>query len=85
VGICGMIAFFILIIAALRGHWWLFRQAEDRVVGAFGLGMLAATVGLLLNAVFIDVFEASKVAVTFWSLTGLSFKAFYLMRKTGEV
>jgi hypothetical protein len=85
VGICGMIAFFILIIAALRGHWWLFRQAEDSVVGAFGLGMLAATVGLLLNAVFIDVFEASKVAVTFWSLTGLSFKALYLMRKTGEV
>jgi hypothetical protein len=31
-----------------------------------------AAVGLLLNALFIDVFEASKVAISFWLLIGMA-------------
>lgn len=33
---------------------------------------LAATLGLLLNAVYIDVFAASKVAFTYWGLVGIT-------------
>ncbi len=33
--------------------------------------MIAGIVGLLLNATYIDVFVASKVAETFWALVGI--------------
>lgn len=35
------------------------------------LGFVFGIVGLLINATYIDVFEASKVAYTFWMITGL--------------
>jgi hypothetical protein len=38
----------------------------------FIAGMAGSLVGVLLNAVFIDVFEASKFAISFWLLTGFS-------------
>ncbi|MBI2641370.1 hypothetical protein HYW87_02125, partial [Candidatus Roizmanbacteria bacterium] len=34
-------------------------------------GFLFGFAGLLLNAGYIDVFEASKVAYTFWTVAGL--------------
>lgn len=38
------------------------------------IGFLGGTVALLANAVFIDVFRASKIAYIFWLLVGLSLK-----------
>ena len=38
---------------------------------SFVIGVYAGTVGLLVNAVLIDVFEASKVAYTLWILQGI--------------
>jgi hypothetical protein len=35
------------------------------------IGIFAGIIGLLLNAILIDVFEASKVAFTFWLVCGL--------------
>jgi len=35
------------------------------------VGIGAGTFGLLINAIYIDVFEASKVAFTFWALMGI--------------
>ena len=32
---------------------------------------LFGLVGLMINAVYIDIFEASKVAFTFWYIMGL--------------
>lgn len=45
------------------------------------IGFLGGLIGLLINAVFIDVFRASKIAYTFWILVGLSIRYFYLLRK----
>ncbi len=38
---------------------------------AFMAAGIAICSGLLVNAFYIDVFEASKVAYTFWALLGL--------------
>ncbi|MBU0569337.1 hypothetical protein KKB40_00970, partial [Patescibacteria group bacterium] len=38
---------------------------------AFITGLTGSIPGLLLNAVFIDIFEASKFATIFWLLIGL--------------
>ena len=35
------------------------------------IGYIAGTAGLLVNAIYIDVFVASKVAYMFWSMTGV--------------
>ncbi len=44
---------------------------RDVFILSVGCGLLA----LLMNAVFIDVFEASKIAIITWTLLGLSQKA----------
>jgi hypothetical protein len=35
-------------------------------------GVIGGIIGTMINAVFIDVFEASKFAITFWLLVGLA-------------
>jgi hypothetical protein len=39
---------------------------------AYLAGYLGALCGVLVNAVFIDIFEASKFAIVFWTLTGIA-------------
>jgi len=39
---------------------------------AFVAGIIGSLVGIFINAVFIDVFEASKFAINYWILLGLS-------------
>ncbi|PWU23942.1 hypothetical protein C5B42_01115, partial [Candidatus Cerribacteria bacterium 'Amazon FNV 2010 28 9'] len=74
-GILGVIGFYgpiaIFMWAALKA----IRVVKNPVVLAFLFGMMAGTVGLLLNGVFIDVFEASKVAFPYWSLVGVGLAA----------
>lgn len=47
-------------------------HVTDRPTRAFVVGVVAALVGLGLNAVLIDVFEASKVAFVLWLLMGVT-------------
>lgn len=47
-------------------------NVDNPFVKSFALGFMAGVVGLALNAVLIDVFEASKVAFTLWLLTGFT-------------
>lgn len=49
-------------------------QTSDQLVSA---AILAALAGLLLNAMYIDVFEASKVAYTIWGLSGIYLAVYY--------
>lgn len=46
-------------------------NVKDKTAFAFITGMSGATVGILINATFIDVFEASKVAIVYWLLFGI--------------
>lgn len=52
--------------------------SPDATKAAFSVGLLAGSVGLLLNAVYIDVFAASKVALTYWGLAGLLLAYIYI-------
>jgi len=45
---------------------------QDPLFTAYAVGFSAATVGLLLNAIYIDIFIASKVAEAFWALAGIA-------------
>lgn len=61
-GILGTIAFCMVIYKILV----LWFGSKDKIVLASGCALLA----LLLNAAFIDIFEASKVAIVFWGIAG---------------
>ena len=70
-GLLGFLAFFgtiaFIFVYAIRG----FKKIRDPFYATIVAGILAAVVGLLVNAIYIDVFEASKVAYTFWILTAI--------------
>lgn len=44
---------------------------KDAFVRLFVVGYIAGSIGLLLNALYIDIYAASKVALTFWGITGI--------------
>lgn len=71
-GALGFLSFFsmifLLLISAFKA---LRKKVKDPFVLAFTCAFVAFTFGLLINALYIDVFEASKVALIFWSLAGV--------------
>lgn len=70
-GLLGFSAFMIILGTIIKILWQAFKTTANSLHYAlFGSG-IAITVGLLANAIYIDVFEASKIAYTYWSLIGL--------------
>lgn len=57
-------------------------DVDSKISRGFILGFAAGMIGLSLNALLIDVFEASKVAYTMWLLTGVTVGLLKLYQKT---
>ncbi len=68
-GFASFLAIFIIIGIYLRRT---LLTIESRPVKSFIFGFIAGVVGLAINGLFIDVFEASKIAFTLWLLTGVA-------------
>lgn len=82
-GLIGIVFFFWVI-------WEIFRLLFSNIRKADGLnkllliGFLGGIVALLVNALFIDVFRASKIAYIFWFLIGISVKYLEMRQGTNE-
>ncbi len=61
-GLLGTGLFFLILYVLYRKLW-----SKDLV----NLGFIFGLAGLMINATYIDVFEASKVAYTFWIIAGI--------------
>lgn len=70
-GILGFLTFGWILGVILVVIWKSFTSIKDRLLFALATGLFAAVFGLLTNAIYIDVFEASKVAFSFWALVGI--------------
>lgn len=70
-GILGLLAFGLIFLEIGRRVIVYFQQAKPGFERAVVIGISGAAIGLFANAVFIDVFEASKVAYIFWILMGI--------------
>lgn len=71
-GAFGFITFYGTVILAMYLAFRVYLDKnKDEITGAFMIGFIAASIGLLVNAIFIDVFAASKVAFTYWGITGI--------------
>ncbi len=80
-GLVGFALFYGFILLCMR----LVKQKLSEQVGilrALSIGYLAANAGLLLNALYIDVFAASKVAFIYWGISGLTLSM--VARKEGS-
>jgi len=71
-GLLGFITFFGTLFIILYLVWRNLSIIRDPVIFSLAAGFSGLLVGLLVNAVYIDVFESSKVAFSFWAITGIT-------------
>lgn len=69
-GLFGTLSFLAILLLICRETWTKLREKgnEEKILL---YGLLFSLFGLLINATYIDVFEASKIAYNFWMVMGL--------------
>lgn len=70
-GIFGFITFYGALLFLIYIIWRNLSILRDNILYGMSVGFVGLLFGLLVNAVYIDVFESSKVAFTFWGIAGL--------------
>jgi len=73
-GLLGFFAFGLILLRIFKSAR-PYLQTPHSPTDAFIIAATLGLVGLLFNAVFIDVFEASKIAIISWTLLGAAEKA----------
>lgn len=79
-GLLGTVSFIVIFIILGVYIRKTLPLVESKVIRSFVIGFVAGVIGLSLNAILIDVFEASKVAFVLWLLTGIVVGALSLYR-----
>ncbi len=70
-GMLGFLTFFGTIVFIIYYSAKNYKKINDIFYATLVASIVAAIIGLLVNAVYIDVFEASKVAYMFWILVAI--------------
>jgi len=70
-GVLGFLSFYGVIVYLVFANIRLLHKLKNLTQRSLLFGFLASTIGLLINAIYIDVFAASKVAYTYWLIAGL--------------
>ncbi|MFV1917130.1 MAG: O-antigen ligase family protein [Patescibacteria group bacterium] len=72
-GVLGFLAFFLIFIriAEFVKSAYPFDKNYSGIKLAFVAGTVGSIPGIFLNAVFLDIFEASKFAIIFWLVMGM--------------
>ena len=78
VGLLGFFSYFGILLVVAIYIKKILPEVDSPVVRSFVFGFIAGSVGLALNAVLIDVFEASKIAFVFWLLIGVTIGTLHL-------
>lgn len=81
-GILGFIAFAWIIFSIAKIAVASLRAETYDLKFSLAAAYLASMTGLLLNAVLFDVFASSKIAFTFWILTGITLSYFHPRKGT---
>lgn len=78
IGLLGFLSYFSIFLLAGIYVKKILPEVNSPVVRSFVYGIIAGTFGLMLNAVLIDVFEASKIAFVMWLLIGITLGVLHL-------
>jgi len=81
-GILGFITFFGTLIFLIFIIWRNLSIIRDPILFSIAVGLAGLIFGLLINAVYIDVFESSKVAFSFWAISGFTLASLELVKKS---
>lgn len=83
VGLFGTLAFFNILFLIIKTVWDSIKKlsTEEKIIG---YGFIFGFFALFINASYIDAFEASKVAYTFWTLAGLFIGYYSLNMKNAK-
>jgi len=87
-GILGFFAFFAIILEITRKLLLFLKSFKKNLKDTERIiitGIMGAAVGYFMNATFIDVLEASKIAFFFWVLMGLGLKIIDLKEQTNRI
>jgi len=76
-GLLGLAAFIAIIYYVFRYARAIY-TTKNYLTDILGLGLMAGILALAINALYIDVFESSKVAYTFWFLAALVVRSYEL-------
>lgn len=68
-GLFGFISFYGAVVTLLI-ILYKNQKEQSKQLKVINIAFIAASIGLLLNATYIDVFASSKVAFTYWALAG---------------
>ena len=71
-GVLGFLAFASILTALGKGIYARYQKAKSKLDKTITLGSLGVFSIFLISAIFLDVFEASKIAILFWAFTGLA-------------
>lgn len=71
-GLLGFIAFISILITLGKGIYQRYQKAKSNLDKIITLGSLGVYSIFLISAIFLDVFEASKIAILFWAFTGIA-------------
>jgi hypothetical protein len=73
-GLLGLASFFLILIRIVLTFIkeYPFGKSFKGTELIFLCGIFSALIGILMNAAFIDIFEASKFAISFWLLLGMA-------------
>jgi hypothetical protein len=80
VGLLGTFALFLALAEVLKRLYRVWRYG-DRYLRYFVASMISIVVGFVINGLFIDVFESSKVAILFWMWLGFAIASEKLIKE----
>lgn len=80
-GVLGFLTFYGAVVTVAWTAFKKLKSTNDDVTKVLASATVAATVGLMVNAVYIDVFAASKVAQSYWILAGFCLGAIAISEK----
>lgn len=74
-GLLGASSFFLILSYLATSFWEYFKSSErnETFERIFLASFMGGFLGVLINAFFIDVFEASKFAITLWLIFGMMY------------
>ncbi len=74
-GLLGFTSFFLIWFILIKRIWFFVKQRSRTLIYYLCLGGMAALAALLLNALFIDILESSKIGELLWLFLGVLFAA----------
>jgi hypothetical protein len=79
-GLLGFLSFFSIFAMFIYLFIMNVKKIKDPMLVALIIGIIGGSFGMLINAFYIDVFEASKVAFIFWALIGIGMAVLRLQK-----